>query len=320
MAFPNPLQSCIMNIMHNEVTMKRISVIALLLAVALSACSPEPQATAGELLPRPTGGAALPEGCTLRVEYWAESADGRFPYAEADCSDETCAALIALLSGAVEQPAEQVGALSPEAGCCHRITLAVPGGARLEFLYIGERDLLAYREEIALEQGSAYEYRFFSAANDMKACLAQLRQRAAEPEAETAEIPLSPAQLRAAIDGDALAAAGTPVGYEAYPDAEDFIADLGPACYVLTGRDLPSLPAGRLLIVARTAAVSGDPVNLAITGVEIVDRYVKVRVAPADADSPDCAVLVDSACADAERIFVFVDADGRIVDALVIDT
>ena len=146
--------------------MKRISVIALLLAVALSACSPEPQATAGELLPRPTGGAALPEGCTLRVEYWAESADGRFPYAEADCSDETCAALIALLSGAVEQPAEQVGALSPEAGCCHRITPAVGGAAG--FLY---RERCWHARKSA--RAGRVRYRFFSAANDMKACLAQ---------------------------------------------------------------------------------------------------------------------------------------------------
>ena len=301
--------------------MKRISVIALLLlAAALSACGPEPRATAGELLPRPTGGAALPDSCALRVEYWNESADGRFPYTEADCLDETCAALIALLSDAVEQPAELVGALSPEAECSHRITLAAPGSVRLEFLYIGERDLLAFREEVTLEQGSAYEYRFFSAAGDMKDYLAQLRGRAVEPEAETVEIPLSPAQLRAGIDEDALAAAGAPVEYEAYSDAEDFIAGLGPACHVLTGRDLPSLPAGRLLIVARTAAASGDPVNLAVTGIEIVDRYVKVRVAPEDADSPDCAVLVDSARADAGRIFVFVDADGRIVDALRIST
>ena len=70
----------------------------------------------------------------------------------------------------------------------------------------------------------------------------------------------------------------------------------------------------------RVPAADNFQGSLAVTGIEIVDRYVKVRVAPEDADSPDCAVLVDSACADAGRIFVFVDADGRIVDALRIST
>jgi hypothetical protein len=178
----------------------------LLAAATLPACSWGSQPATGRDLLIPALGERPAGDMSCLVLYLNESVADRYVSATEGGDTEAFEVLYGLLVQAVEQPAQTVGALSPEAAGTHQILLADAAGNELiSFYYIEDRNLLVYREEITTESDTEYTYRFYATDPAITDWL-EAQRPAAESTPERTS--LSPAQLVAAVDAGKLAQKG----------------------------------------------------------------------------------------------------------------
>ena len=134
----------------------------------------------------------------------------------------------------------------------------------------------------------------------------------------------SPEELKAAIDPEELTQQGEEVGFEFYEGG--LPQDGGSACRIYTHREVPSLPEGKALILARTTDKTGTPIAVSIVGMEVTSLYTKVLVSQAAAElgselegvdaATSCAILVDTASLDENKWVVFVNDGGEAMDVI----
>lgn len=169
------------------------------------------------------------------------------------------------------------------------------------------------------------DYEFYVPYGDLSSAADSYHKLAIEPNNKKSGLSLNPKQLIASVEEDELKIPeneNTQIEFEIYTDDMPF--DEGTASKMYDKEDIPSLEDGRVVIMARIAGNTGDPLDLVITFVEYNEFYTIVYVsypneelqAELGLETPNTIILNESDI-DPDKYIVFLDDEGKVVYVVV---
>ena len=171
------------------------------------------------------------------------------------------------------------------------------------------------------------DYTFYRPAGDVATLVANKRSIAITPQQKTADLFMSPEELKASISDEELETL-LEVHFEDALDFDlytgDLPKDLKTSSKIYSTRTFDKVPPENYLIVARTVNDIGEAVDLGIVGFQYPEMFTKVLVSYPDLElneelglSVDNAILVDRADVPTQKPIVLIDEDSKIVDVIV---
>ena len=261
----------------------------------------------------------------VQIHYLDQIEDGNPAYSPLEGASETFSALLQALSTARRGRAPRGDAYVPPVESSHRLDFLQDGQVALQLYYDAPLNLLSAVQPTPQGSGAqVIRYQFYApdAASLQQILQAQSSQLYQDPTAHL--VFRSPEELKASIDPEELTQQGEEVGFEFYEGG--LPQDGGSACRIYTHREVPALPEGKALILARTTDKTGTPIAVSIVGMEVTSLYTKVLVSQAAAElgselegvdaATSCAILVDTASLDENKWVVFVNDEGEAMDVI----
>lgn len=218
---------------------------------------------------------------------------------------------------------------SAEAMCQNRLDLyhLSEEEPSVSLYYFKDSNVLIHLNRHDEKDVEAIDYTFYRPAGDIASLINEKRSIAITPQQKTADLFMSPEELKASISDEELEKL-LEVNFEDALSFDFFTGELpdamGTSSQIFSTRTFAQVPPENYLIVARTANEIGEALDLGIIGFQYSDMFTKVLVSYPDLElneelglTVDNAILVDRADVPTQKPIVFIDEDSKIVDVIV---
>jgi hypothetical protein len=194
----------------------------------------------------------------------------------------------------------------------------------LSFYYYKSENLLtrAIHRFDEKKQVEYIDYEFYTPYGDLGKVAEGYRKQAKEPENKKVGLSLNPAQLKASVEPEELEES---LGFDGCIEDIEFYhgelpEDKGTACKMYDSEDIPTLEDDEVILVAKKASTTGEPMDLIISTVEYNSNYTIVHVTEPNEElqqelgvETDNAILLKKTDIDPAKYIVFVDEDKNVV-------
>lgn len=170
------------------------------------------------------------------------------------------------------------------------------------------------------------DYEFYTPYGDLGKIADDYRIQAKEPESKKVGLSLNPAQLKASVEPEELEES---LGFDGGINDIEFYhgplpADEGTACKMYTSDDVNGIEEDEIILVAKKASTTGEPMDLVISYLEYNSNYTIVHVSEPNEElqqelgiETDNAVLVKAEDINPDKYIVFVDENKEVVYVVV---
>jgi hypothetical protein len=198
-------------------------------------------------------------------------------------------------------------------------------GNIVSFYYAAKDNYLIYPDKKTDKSGETIEYIYFTPDAKFAGLISAQKKNSSLKQSDEVKPFRSMEELKASIDTDDLAEAGTDLDFEFFTDNPP--ANSGTACRIYTSAEFPSVPQDSYLITAYSKSKTGQQEKLSISAIKANSNYTIITVEQPDdtldsvdagADVPETfAVTVKKDAIDPVKWLVFVDNDGNILDVIL---